>query len=275
MRHFIWDDKGYIYIEPLKLNNMSTQVSYYERIKAFRVFVTQSFPDLIQLKKEDDRASFNEIVLKIMPDIRRYVNGRLNTAIQHGHFSKGKYKADDFIDQLFIEIYDSIEEVRNEDEFFLWLYKKTNDLLEDVIVEEEFDDLFFKNIADYTQPEWDEMQEKYTVDGGGDFVMVADLEDASYNHNDYTLNHVFVEDKEQAMIEKIDQNISKEALQSHIKMVLHNLPMAMRNVFDLATNQLLELDEIAHVRNISASEVEQLLADARKAIQVSLFNRYK
>ncbi len=253
---------------------MSTLVSYYESRKEFRLFVTNSFPSLIQLKKEDNQASFNALVMKIMPEIRKYVNGRLATAIQHGCFPKGKYKADDFIDQLFIEIYDTIEEVENEDDFYVWLFKKTNDLLEDVIVEEEFDELFFKNIDDYTKPEWDEMQEKYTVDGGGDLLMVDELDDASLNHNDYTLNQVFVEDKEKGLIEKIDKKLSAEEVQNHIKLVLHNLPMAMRNVFELSTNQLLELDEIARVRNISTSEVEQLLADAKKAIQVSLFNRY-
>jgi hypothetical protein len=95
--------------------------------------------------------------LKIIPEIRKYVNGQLNTAIKKGHFLKNKFKADDIIDQLFITIYDNIEEVQNEKYFYLWLFKKSNDLLDDIIVEEEFDEFFFKNIDDYSKPEWDEM----------------------------------------------------------------------------------------------------------------------
>ncbi|GGG37140.1 sigma-70 family RNA polymerase sigma factor [Bizionia arctica] len=253
---------------------MKTNASYYQNKREYRLFVTKTYSNLIKLKKEGEQTSFNELVLKIMPQIKMYINERLNTAIKKGHFSKGKYKADDFIDQLFIEIYDNIEDVENEKYFYLWLFKKTNELLEDTIVEEEFDELFFKNIDDYSKPEWDEMQEKYSTDGGGDLLMIEELDDMSYNHNDYTLNHVFIEDNEKALIEKIDKDLSVEEIENHVTMVLHNLPLAMRNVFELFTNQHLELKEIAQIRNNTLEEVKQLFNDAKKALQVSFFYRY-
>jgi RNA polymerase sigma factor (sigma-70 family) len=253
---------------------MQSNLSYYQIKKEFRLFVTNSFPDLIQLKKEGDQASFNALVLEIMPEIRKYINGRLNTAMQKGNFSKGKYKADDFIDQLFIEIYDNIEEVKHEKDFYRWLFEKTNTLLEDTIVEEEFNDYFFKNIDDYSKPEWKEMQEKFSTDGDGDLMMIEELDDQSYNHNNYILNHVFVEDNEKAMIAKIDNHLSTEEVQRHIALVLHNLPLSMRNVFELFTNEHLEIEEIAQIRNNTTQEVEQLLNEAKKALRVSFTNRY-
>ena len=253
---------------------MQTNISYFQNKKEFRLFVTKSFPNLIKLKKEGDQTSFNALVLKIMPQIRQYVNTQLNTAIRKGHFSKNKYKADDIIDQLFIEIYDHIEEVKHEKDFYLWLFKTTNSLLDDIKVEEEFDDLFFKNIDGYSKPEWDAMQEKYSTDGGGDLLLIEELEDMSYNHNDYTLNHVFIENDEKDLVKKIDKDLKEENVKNHIAMVLHNLPNAMRNVFELSTNQELSLEEIAQIRNNTVDEVEQLLKDAKKALQLSLFNRY-
>jgi RNA polymerase sigma factor (sigma-70 family) len=209
-----------------------------------------------------------------VPDIRKYILKRIKTAIQKNHFPKNKYVPNDFIDQLFIETYDHIENLRNEDEFYVWLYKKTNELLDDAITEEEFDDLFFKNIDDFSKPEWDEMQENFSTDGGGDVLMIEELDDRSYDHNEYTLNHVFIEDREKDLIERIDKNLISEDIERHIAMVLHNLPLAMRTVFELHTNQHLELKEIALIRNTTLEEVEQLLKDAKKALQVSLFNRY-
>jgi DNA-directed RNA polymerase specialized sigma24 family protein len=255
---------------------MKTNVSYYQNKKEFRLFVTQSYSQLIQLKKEGNQASFNDLVLKIMPQIRQYINTQLNIAIRKGHFSKNKFKADDIIDQLFIEIYDHIEEVKQADDFYLWLFKKTNDLLEDITVEEEFDEFFFKNIDDYTRPEWDAMQEKYSsdADGDGHLLMIEEFEDRSYNHNDYTLNHVFIENDEKALIKKIDKDLSDEDVKHHIELVLHNLPVNMRKVFELATIQHLELEEIAQIRHQTLEEVKQLLNDAKNALQVSLFNRY-
>mgnify|MGYP003152600917 FL=1 len=147
-------------------------------------------------------------------------------------------------------------------------------MLDDIIVEEEFDDIFFDNIDDYSKPEWDEMEEKYSTDGGGDLLLIEELDDMSYNHNDYTLDHVFVENDEKAMCEKIDANLSKEQVERHIAMVLLNLPFALRNVFELYTKQHLDLQEIAEIRNNTVEEVTQLLTDAKKALQVSFFNRY-
>jgi RNA polymerase sigma factor (sigma-70 family) len=252
---------------------MKSTVSYSQK-NEFKVIVDHTFPDLVSSKKKADKMAFNQHLLKIVPAIKKYINGRLSTAIKKGHFSKSKYRADDFIDQLFIEIYDHVDDIKDEKQFYLWLFKKTNDLLEDTIVEEEFDDFFFKNIDSYSRPEWDAMEEKFTKDADGDFVMIEDLDDRSYNHNDYTLNHVFIEDNEEELTEKLDEEITEEAIDRHIQMVLHNLPIPMRRVFELSTQQHLSLDDIAEIINSSTSEVESLLKDARRALQVSLFNRY-
>lgn len=255
---------------------MQKNVVYNQNKKEFRVFVTETFPNLIQLKKEGNQTSFNELVLKIMPEIRQYINSQLNAVIKKGHFSKNKYKADDIIDQLFVEIYDHIDEVENEKKFYLWLFKKTNDLLGELIKEEEFEGNFLTNIDDYSRPEWDEMQEKYSsdADGDGHLKMIEEFDDISYNHNDYTLNHVFIENKEKGLIQKIDTDLSAEEIKNHIAMVLHNLPLAMRNVFELFTNYHLKTEEIAEIRNNRIEKVEQLLKDARNALQVSFINRY-
>ncbi|GER58109.1 RNA polymerase sigma factor [Patiriisocius marinus] len=253
---------------------MKPNISLYKNKQEFRLSFTRTFPELVKSKKEGNQEFFNQQVLKITPDIRKYINGQFNTAIKKGHFPKNKYKADDIIDQLFIEIYNHIEEVNHEDEFYVWLLKKTNELLDDVFVNEEFDELFFNNIDDYSKPEWDELQEKYSTDGGGDLLMIEDLDDMSYNHNDYSLNHVFVEEKENDLVKKIDKNLKDEEVQKHIEMVLHNLPTSMRNIFELFTKQHLEIEEIAQIKNITIDKAKQLLKDAKKALQLSLLNRY-
>ena len=244
------------------------------RQNTHRAVAEKTFPELVKSKKDEDIVSFNQQLVKVLPELKKYINGRLNTAIKKGHFSIGKYKADSFINQLFIELYDHIDEIENEKDFYPWMFNKTNELLEDIIIEEEFDDFFFKNIDKYSKPEWDAMEEKFTVDGGGDFVMIEELDDVAYNENDYTLNHVFIDDNKNDLIEKIDKKLDKQEIDSHLQLVLHNLPLSMRTVFELFTNQHLELEEIAQITNSTAAEAERLLRDVSRALQDSLFNRY-
>ncbi|MBU2939780.1 sigma-70 family RNA polymerase sigma factor [Lacinutrix sp. C3R15] len=253
---------------------MKTDINFYQNKNEYRLLVKQSYSSLIKLKNEGDKKAFNDLVLKILPTLRNYINRGLRVFISKGNFSKGKYKADDIIDQLFIEIFDHIEEVEKADAFYAWLYLKIDALMDDIQVEEEFNDFFFKNIDAYSKPEWDEMQEKYSTDGDGDLMLIEELDDISYNHNDYDLNAVFIEDNEVAFINAIDKNLNQEIVNKHTALVLHNLPYAMRHVFELFTNEHLSLQEIAFIKKYSLTEVKELLHDAKQALQVSLFNRY-
>lgn len=253
---------------------MKNTLAFEQQQKQVRQLVEKTLPELLTLKEKENQDAFNKKILKILPEVKKYINGQLNSAINKGHFSKGKYKADDFIDQLFIEVYNHIGEVKNDKHFYLWLFKKTNELLEEVIVYEAFDDLFFRNLDDYSTLEWEEMAENFTIDADGDLLLIEELDNTSYQHKEYTLDQVFVTDTEKELIAQIDKNLSDKDINQHIHMVLQHLPLAMHSVFELFSYQNLTLKEIAEVRNSSVKEVDELLQNTRKAIQVSLFNRY-
>lgn len=252
---------------------MEESVKFYQQ-KKFHEFVAQTFSNLLQLKREGKKEAFNELTLKILPRIKKYINRRLDAAVKKGHFSINKYKAEEFIDQLFIEVYDHIEEVKTAKEFYLWLFKKTDQLIEDIMVKEEFDELFFKNIDYYSKPEWDEMDEEFSTDGDGHLLMIEELDDSFYNKNDYTLNHVFIEDDEQDYINKLDKELKEEEIKKHIKMVVHKLPTQMQSVFELYTNHHFNIKEVAKIKRMDITEVTQLLQDARNSIRTSFLNRY-
>ncbi|MFK7812980.1 MAG: sigma-70 family RNA polymerase sigma factor [Maribacter sp.] len=252
---------------------MDTQ-TYFEGKKSFNVFVASTFSDLTQFKKEDNQDAFNSLLLKTFHQVKRYITIRLSTALAKGNLPKGKYKADDFIDELFIETYDHFAEVKGKKDLHSWLFKKANEILERTIIDEEFDDYFLKNIDEYSKPEWDEMEEKFSTDGDGDLVMIEELDDISYPKNDYVLNHVFVEDSKKEIMDQLDKDLGEENIKKHVAMVLHNLPLPMRTVFKLATEYQFNLEEITIIRNQSLEEVRLLLESARKVLGSSLFNRY-
>jgi len=249
-------------------------LKYLEGKKEFNVFVASTFYDLALYRKENKKAAFNALLQSGLYQVKRYITKRLTTTLSKGNLPQGKYKADDFIDQLFIEAYNHFDEVTNEKELHPWLFKKADELLEDAINEEEFNDFFFKNIDDFSKPEWDEMEENYSTDAGGDFVMTEDLDDISYPKNDYTLNHVFVEDNKQEMMDKIDRDLSQEEIRKHLEVVLYNLPTPMSVVFELVTEYQFTLSEVATIRDESYEEVQRLFEAARLSLQKSFLSRY-
>lgn len=253
---------------------MNQRTTSYKSRKELQLKIKKTLPALVKLKADDDRVAFNEMLLKILPEIRRYIWNKVRNAIQHGQLPKNKYQANDFIDQLFIEVYDHIESISNEDEFYIWLYKRTNTLIDDAIVEEEFDTLFLQNIDEFSKNEWNQLEEKFTVESDGDLIMKEELDDISYYKETYTLDDVFIENKENELFEKIDKALHKEDVDKHIQIVLHNLPARMRHVFELFTKQHLTISEIAEIENSTFENVQKLLNDARRGIKVSILNRY-
>lgn len=253
---------------------MTHKTNYSERRENSRVIIRKTFFNLVTLKKENNTAAFNKLLLEIAPEIKKYVVSRLRTAIKKDHISKNKYAPNDFLDQLFIETYDHIDEFSNEDEFYIWLYKKIDELLDDVITEETFDDLFFTNIENYSKQEWKQLEEEFTAESDGDLIMKEELDDISYYKAPYTPKDVFIEHTESALVDKIDKHLHDEEIDRHIETVLHNLSRPMRTVFQLFTKQHLTLEEIAAIQKEPIEKVQELLANARKAIKVSMFNRY-
>ena len=253
---------------------MKESVNIFQSQREFHVFVANSFSDLIRLKKEGDLKAFNQLLLKTMPEVRRYVQKNLNHAVVKGKIDRNRYKADDIIDQLFIEVYDHLDEINNKNELHAWMFNKVDELLETIFVEEEFDALFLENIDTYSQHEWESMQEKFTTDGDGDLIMNEELDDISYAKDDYVLNHIFVGDDDQKVLLQLDKELGAENIRKHSEMVLYHMPKQMRRVFELFTEHQFGMAEIAKIHNSTVQEIESLLKTARKSLRTSFIKRY-
>lgn len=252
---------------------MERSINLYRRPKEFHHFVARSFSDLVKFKKDNDKTAFNALLLKVLPEVKQYVRKRWQTALLKGLTDKGKYRTGDFVDQLFIEVYDHFDEVKNKHDLHPWLFKKADELLEDTLSEEEFDTFFFENIDNYSRREWQEMEEKFTTDGDGDLVMLEELDDISYRKHDYILDQVFVDDN-QEFIARIENEIGAENIRKHTDMVLYHLPSPIRMDFELFNGHQFDVVEIAKIRKSTEQEVETLLEAACTSLRTSFLNRY-
>ncbi len=242
--------------------------------REFHVLINEIFPTLNIFKKENSQLEFNHAIGKLLPEVKKYIAKWLSHAVNDNKAPAGKYKVEDFVDELYIQAYDHFHEVKNSNNLHNWLFEKTDELLEDVEVEEEFDNYFIDNIDNYTKVEWDAMEENFSTDGGGDFVMIEELDDHSYSKNEYVLEDVFIEDHEQELIAKLSKQLSREQINRHVDMVLRRLSIPVRTVFDLAIIQQFKINEIAQIKHTSIQEVQKILIRARNVIRVSFEKRY-
>lgn len=230
--------------------------------------------NLSRFRKQNDTEGFNREMQKMLPEVKIYLSKRLAAAISRGVLPKGKYKVDDFIDQLYIEAFDLLGKENEPKSFYPWLFKKADELFEDTLTDEEFDDFFFKEIEEYTKEEWEEMEEKFSADGDGDLVMMEELDDISYKQNQYTIEDVFIEDKESDMIKKLDKELSEQQLAGHFTIALSQLPLLALAVLDLDVSHGFNTSEIAMIKGMEESKVIQMLENTKRVVKTSLIKRF-
>lgn len=240
--------------------------------KEFRLFVARAYSEFIQLRQNDYREAFNELLLKKTVKLRAYIENYINLAWKKGYFSKDQYKLDTVISALFTEVYDCIEDVQSEKDLYVWLYETAHILLEEIGVKEDLNDYFYQNIESFSNQEWDKMEEKHISDGN---MLMLDVQHNRHtSHYGYTLDNVLIENNPKDLRGSLSKTSKVEPVENHKAMVLNNLPTAMRDVFELYTNEYLEINEIAKINKSTTEKVKELLNNARKALKVSVFNRY-
>jgi RNA polymerase sigma factor (sigma-70 family) len=242
---------------------------------ADQIFITDALVQLKSYKEQDDQTSFNLYIETVFPQIEGYLTTQLELAVKKKNIHEGNYNVADFMDELFIKAYEHILSIDKNEHFKIWLYRTADQLLEQAITDDKFDEYFFKNIDEFTQVEMDEMEEKYSTDGDGDFVLEEELDDSSYSKNDYVLREVFVEeDEESNLIANLDQKIGQEKINQHIQSILPKLPNLTASILELFSKHKLNEAEIAEVKGISLESVKSYLNEAKNAIRMSLSNRF-
>ena len=229
---------------------------------------------LIKLQKPPTkRIDFNSLMEELLPEVKQYIKRQFSIALKNETLPKGKYKIEDFTDELYIQAYDHIQDFIESDNMHKWLFLKADEILEDIIIEEDFNNMFFKNIEDYTKEEWKAMEELFTRDGDGDLIMLEDLDDISYSKQNYTLEETFINHIENDLIEKINASLTKKEIHRQIESILLFLPFNMRTIFELSVYHKFESAEIAEIKKISVQQVNTILIQAKKQLSNILFNK--
>jgi len=235
-----------------------------------------SFERLIRLKEDNQQGEFKQTMQQLLPHVNGYIARRLSATVKNGHLPSGKYKVEDFTDELYLKAFEQIKDVEDEKDLLPWLFKKADELLEDTMTVEEFNELFFENIDNYTQAEWKQMQEDFSTDGDGDLMLLEEFDDPSYPNYEYQLADAFIEESpEKKWLEELNTELSDTEIHQYINMVLHRLPAHMRSVYDLVVNQRFEPYEIAKIKRISVYQVERYLRQAQSSIRTSIESRFK
>ena len=240
----------------------------------YKTYARSVLVELRAYKKDNNRSYFKDAFMKLMPDIKAYVSKNLKMAERKGVIVKGSYQADDFINDLYLYTYEHIDNISEETDFHSWLFKQADELLNDTFIYENLEESYTEELEGLSESEWQMLEKKFTRDADGDLIMMEELDDPSYPKVNYKAADFFVEDQEEVLIERLDEEISKERMHNHISIVLEKLPVLIQSIFDLKTARGFDLEEIAKIKRMQLSRVNELFQEAQYQIKKSIASRF-
>lgn len=249
---------------------MKDPVRYDPRGAAFQLEVAAGFEELKQAKAEGRREAFNQKLLSLLPEVKRYITRGLRLALAKGVISHNKYKPEDFFDQLFLDVYDRLGEVPGRDAFHAWLFARAEILLEEMEVKEIFDAFLFDNLDEFSRAERSEMDESFSTDGDGDLIMMDELDDISYKNRQTLLRNIFLDDAHEDLMALTETGANQKKIESQLDNVLFELPANLRSLFELAYEQGFSPEDIARIKNMKSEQVNDQLQKARKHLRLAL-----
>lgn len=186
---------------------------------------------ILQITQNNDHKAFAVLVDKYQKLVVNTCRGFVNSYAD----------AEDLAQDIFIELYESLPEFRNESKLSTWIYRiAVNKSLN--YIRKRKRETFFGSIG--------------TLFGSGDNEKNQNL------INPTTINQA-------------DKDIDSKELKAELKKAINNLPENQRIAFVLNKYQDLSYKEVAEVMEISLSSVESLIFRAKLNLQKNLSHYYQ
>ncbi|RMB64112.1 sigma-70 family RNA polymerase sigma factor [Dokdonia sinensis] len=242
------------------------------RTKNYRVQVTQYYKRLERYKSSGNKSAFYNVFVSIIPELRKYIKTRLQELLHQGHFPHNFYEEDDFVDDLFISVYEHFDTLESEEDFYMFLFSEMDRLLKKVERKEQDLHQPLEDIESYAKAERYRLREKMTAQLDGDIILKQELDDVSYASQQVDFKTVFEERSEKSVDAKIDKELTHSLTSKQVDELIKNLPQVARNIATLYIHFHLTIPEIIKVTQVSREEVRTIIDQIKKLIRTELFN---
>jgi RNA polymerase sigma factor (sigma-70 family) len=207
-----------------------------------------------------NKDEFNRILKEFLPELKKLVHHKLRQWEVKGDIPKGRYSADEIIDDVYIKIFDefhdSFTDERNLKVKMLAVAREQLAAIKEKHSQEVIS--YEKLVAE----EMKELEENYTVDSEGELILMEDLDDISYdNHNKEDIilleNENFDELAGSFDLQETGELSDEE--KRKIGKIYSDLPELTRSVVDHYAFVKLSTVQIAEIHNISEDDVNWML----------------
>jgi DNA-directed RNA polymerase specialized sigma24 family protein len=226
---------------------------------------------LQEYKKSGDKEKFYNELLEILQNLRKVVHLKIKQLEKKGIIEKNMYSAQEIVDDVFMKIYEELEEeeVLDEKKLKVRLFVIAKELLDNIRAENGKEKISTEALL---KEEFKELNEKYSVDANGNVVLIEELDDISYHLDDYKDKILLLnQDNFDELVESFDLVKKGEELpQEQVKVIsgyYSNLPEISLSLVSHFSFGKLTVEEIAEIHGISVKSVNDIINQVKSKLK--------
>lgn len=226
---------------------------------------------LEKIKDKATKIAFDKKVVSETQHLQGYVKHRIYIAESTGVIPRNMYTSTGIIDESIVKFYDQGYDIDMTPEAIkLKLFKIVDDYLNELFKKEAFHKDTVST-TDISKNEFEDFEDKYTLDGDLDYVMDEDLDDISYHQEDFDKQLFSYDENTTMLLDAFEtDNVPATVSQKAVGHMYSWLPLRVSNIIDLYVFGKLNFKEISKVKNIEFKRVERIFEAVKKNFRKNL-----
>ncbi len=218
--------------------------------------------ELYKLKQENNFKQFYKNISTYIPELEKFTNKKLKIAENYGEIDKGFYTAIGILDEVYMEVFKTFSNEVSEADLRKLLFIKTIQKIEEKTeTENRFSDDV--NIDDILKEEMELLNEDYTVDAGGDFILNEELDDISYKQKSFKPTHFILDESlERQLTKRFNLNdlvpLSSEK-RNLLGRLFYSIPLKSKTIVELYVFGGQNISEISEILMIEEENIKQVI----------------
>jgi len=248
-----------------EINNIRKQFSLDQK-NTFLKLTALDKQHLLSLNKAEINKLFNSLIPVFLPSLKGYIKRRIMSAKLAEIQTLSNVDSKDIVNDVVVKVYPLFEkEIENIKDLNIWLIQTADIVLNKILESAESDNISFEELVN---SELGQLEEEYTIDGGGDLIMTDELDEYD---NELGIEEILISSSEEnSFIENLD--ISKSTLKDKIYDELIKLPLKYQSIYDLYFFEYLDFEEIGIIKDMDATEIEAIIISVKELLTEKLFN---
>ncbi len=228
-----------------------------------------STKSLQQHKEENNFEQFYKRLSDFIPELKQFLIGSLKAAECQALLDRGFYDAEELLDEIFLETFETFSGDEEEIKLRRDLFKKA---IEKIIEKKKLEVPDDVNTHALLKEELRALDEEYTTDAEGDLILKEELDDISYRQKSgWTTSIVLDKALEQQLIGQLDLHedvLISEDKRRLLGQLYSSVPPKSKTVIELMVFGHQDTTEISEIMEVPETIIKKVLFKVKERFRL-------